>query len=114
MPKRREQVDMSVFRNAVEDCLDYKPEPTKGSGNLNPSRAAAEPDVEKFSGLRIRWLHCLNVLLDFLVRACMFLHFRHFLARIQYLLLEVLLDFTLCSSSFTPEIFAKFSTAMLE
>ncbi|KAI6701060.1 hypothetical protein NL676_015384 [Syzygium grande] len=54
MPKRREQVDMSVFRNAVEDCLDYKPEPTKGSGNLNPSRAAAEPDVEKFSGLRIR------------------------------------------------------------
>ncbi|XP_030450116.2 uncharacterized protein LOC115672447 [Syzygium oleosum] len=54
MPKRREQVDMSVFRDAVEDCLDYKPEPTKGSGNLNPSRAAAEPDVEKFSGLRIR------------------------------------------------------------
>ncbi|KAF8033182.1 hypothetical protein BT93_D1936 [Corymbia citriodora subsp. variegata] len=54
IPKRREQVDMSVFRDAVEDCLDYKPEPSKGSGNLNRSGAAAEPDVEKFSGLRIR------------------------------------------------------------
>ncbi|XP_030523328.1 protein MCM10 homolog isoform X2 [Rhodamnia argentea] len=54
MPKRREQVDMSVFRNAVEDCLDCKPEPAKGSGNLNRSSTAAEPDVEKFSGLRIR------------------------------------------------------------
>lgn len=65
MPKRREQVDMSVFRDAVEDCLDYKPEPPKGSGNINRSSAAAEPDVEKFSGLRIRWLRRLHVLLDF-------------------------------------------------
>ncbi|XP_034680548.1 protein MCM10 homolog isoform X2 [Vitis riparia] len=41
---------MSVFRNAVQDCLDFEPEPVKKAPNLKKN----ETDVEKFSGLRIR------------------------------------------------------------
>nr|CAN73626.1 hypothetical protein VITISV_026638 [Vitis vinifera] len=41
---------MSVFRNAVQDCLDFEPESVKKAPNLKKN----ETDVEKFSGLRIR------------------------------------------------------------
>ena len=52
-PRRKRQTDMSVFRNAVEDCLDFHPEPVKKAPNLKKNEA----DVEKFSGLRIRWVY---------------------------------------------------------
>ncbi|KAL7237024.1 hypothetical protein ACSBR1_020163 [Camellia fascicularis] len=53
-PKRVGQVDMSVFRNAVEDCLDYEPENAKKSLKSSQLKKANDPEVEKFSGLRIR------------------------------------------------------------
>ncbi|KAL6346648.1 hypothetical protein AAG906_000266 [Vitis piasezkii] len=49
-PTRTRQSDMSVFRNAVQDCLDFEPESVKKAPNLKKN----ETDVEKFSGLRIR------------------------------------------------------------
>ncbi|CAL5377004.1 unnamed protein product [Camellia sinensis] len=54
LPKRVGQVDMSVFRNAVEDCLDYEPENAKKSVKSSQLKKANDPEVEKFSGLRIR------------------------------------------------------------
>lgn len=51
-PTRTRQSDMSVFRNAVQDCLDFEPESVKKAPNLKKN----ETDVEKFSGLRIRWV----------------------------------------------------------
>ncbi|GMP37523.1 hypothetical protein CsSME_00009157 [Camellia sinensis var. sinensis] len=45
---------MSVFRNAVEDCLDYEPENAKKSVKSSQLKKANDPEVEKFSGLRIR------------------------------------------------------------
>lgn len=45
---------MSVFRDAVEDCLDYEPKPVQKTGKLNRPSASTDPEVEKFSGLRIR------------------------------------------------------------
>lgn len=51
-PRRTRQTDMSVFRDAVEDCLDFHPEPVKKAPNLKKN----EVDVEKFSSLRIRWV----------------------------------------------------------
>ncbi|OWM80415.1 hypothetical protein CDL15_Pgr019695 [Punica granatum] len=54
-PKRtREQVDMSAFKNAVEDCLDYDPKSVKKESKSNRTNVNADPEVEKFSGLRIR------------------------------------------------------------
>ncbi|XP_031265724.1 protein MCM10 homolog isoform X1 [Pistacia vera] len=53
-PRQRGQVDMSAFRNVVQDCLDYEPKPVEKSGKLNQSKNLNNPEVEKFSGLRIR------------------------------------------------------------
>ncbi|KAF3434706.1 hypothetical protein FNV43_RR21791 [Rhamnella rubrinervis] len=53
-PRRREQADMSVFRDAVQDCLDYEPTPVIKPGKLNRPKASSDPEVERFSGLRIR------------------------------------------------------------
>ncbi|WOH03836.1 hypothetical protein DCAR_0623236 [Daucus carota subsp. sativus] len=50
-PKRGGDVDMSVFRNAVQDCLDYEPETSKKEIK---SKNSTNGSVEKFSGLRIR------------------------------------------------------------
>lgn len=46
---------MSVFRNAVQDCLHYddpkaKKNPVKNNGTVTTNDA----EVDKFSGLRIR------------------------------------------------------------
>ncbi|KAI8533179.1 hypothetical protein RHMOL_Rhmol11G0276900 [Rhododendron molle] len=53
-PKRVGQASMSVFRTAVQDCLDYEPESTKKSIKSNQIKKSNDPEVEKFSGLRIR------------------------------------------------------------
>ncbi|KAF5448981.1 hypothetical protein F2P56_029471 [Juglans regia] len=53
-PRRTGQADMSVFRDAVQDCLDYEPKPVPKSGKLKSSKASSNAEVEKFSGLRIR------------------------------------------------------------
>ncbi|XAR72701.1 hypothetical protein NMG60_11019431 [Bertholletia excelsa] len=53
-PRRMGPVDMSVFRNAVEDCLDYKPENADNALKSNTSKKSNDAEVEKFSGLRIR------------------------------------------------------------
>lgn len=45
---------MSAFRNVVKDCLDYEPKPVDKTGKLNQSKNLNNPEVEKFSGLRIR------------------------------------------------------------
>ncbi|XP_027357091.1 protein MCM10 homolog [Abrus precatorius] len=49
-PKPRENPDMSVFKNAVQDCLSYQPpKPT-----TKPVPVTNDSQVDKFSGLRIR------------------------------------------------------------
>ncbi|XP_052192125.1 uncharacterized protein LOC127801235 isoform X2 [Diospyros lotus] len=53
-PKRTGQVDMSDFRDAVQDCLDYGPENAKQALKSNQIIKSNDPLVEKFSGLRIR------------------------------------------------------------
>ncbi|KAE9447371.1 hypothetical protein C3L33_20718, partial [Rhododendron williamsianum] len=45
---------MSVFRTAVQDCLDYEPESTRKSIKSNQIKKSNDAEVEKFSGLRIR------------------------------------------------------------
>ncbi|TKY75500.1 MCM10-like protein [Spatholobus suberectus] len=47
-PKQREKPDMSVFKNAVQDCLPYDPPKPTNKPVTNDSQ------LEKFSGLRIR------------------------------------------------------------
>lgn len=47
---------MSVFRTAVQDCLDYEPESTKKSIKSNQIKKSNDAEVEKFSGLRIRYV----------------------------------------------------------
>ncbi|XP_057966484.1 uncharacterized protein LOC131156650 [Malania oleifera] len=53
---RMRNADMSVFRDAVQDYLDYEPEPepTKQTPKFNGSKNSNDVQVEKFSGLRIR------------------------------------------------------------
>ncbi|PSS29521.1 hypothetical protein CEY00_Acc07137 [Actinidia chinensis var. chinensis] len=53
-PKRMGAVDMSVFRNAVQDCLDYEPEDAKKALKSNQLKKPSDAEFEKFSGLRIR------------------------------------------------------------
>ncbi|XP_048337306.2 uncharacterized protein LOC107427508 isoform X2 [Ziziphus jujuba] len=54
-PRRREKADMSVFKDAVQDCLDYEPNPViEKAAKPNRHRAPSDPEVERFSGLRIR------------------------------------------------------------
>lgn len=49
-------VDMSAFRTAVEDCMDYDVETAKKALKSIRSKNSTDLDVEKFSGLRIRYL----------------------------------------------------------
>ncbi|GLT67768.1 hypothetical protein SLA2020_400530 [Shorea laevis] len=37
-PRRAGQADMSVFRNAIEDCLHYEPKPVQKAGRLKGPR----------------------------------------------------------------------------
>ncbi|KAF5727818.1 hypothetical protein HS088_TW22G01515 [Tripterygium wilfordii] len=54
-PRRRGPTDMSVFRDAVQDCLDYEPKTVENAGKSNVSNKKSDAVVvEKFSGLRIR------------------------------------------------------------
>ncbi|KAI5577516.1 hypothetical protein BDE02_09G119000 [Populus trichocarpa] len=54
-PRRKGQADLSVFRDAVQDCLDYEPKPVVKAGKkLNVLKNSTEANVEKYSGLRIR------------------------------------------------------------
>lgn len=57
-PRGREPTDMSVFRDAVQDCLDYEHTPVVKPGKLNRPKASNDPEVERFSGLRIRYISC--------------------------------------------------------
>ncbi|XP_071714869.1 uncharacterized protein [Rutidosis leptorrhynchoides] len=53
--RKRGNGDMSVFRTAVEDCLDYEPATSKK--NIDAGRvksSSKDVNVEEFSGLRIR------------------------------------------------------------
>lgn len=52
--RQRGQADMSVFRTAVEDCLDYEPETSKKPLKSGHAKSSSDVEVEKFSGLRIR------------------------------------------------------------
>lgn len=51
---QRGQVDLSAFRNIVQDCLDYEPKPVDKITKPKLSKKSNDPEVEKFSGLRIR------------------------------------------------------------
>ncbi|KAK2665577.1 hypothetical protein Ddye_004151 [Dipteronia dyeriana] len=56
-PRERGQADMSAFRNVVKDCLDDVPETVGKSGKSGKSdrlKKLLDPQVEKFSGLRMR------------------------------------------------------------
>ena len=61
VPKRRGHADMSVFRDAVQDCLDYDVQAAKKALKSNNSyKRNSDGDtteVEKFSGLRIRYVY---------------------------------------------------------
>lgn len=52
--RQRGQVDMSAFRNIVQGCLDYEPKPVDKITKPKLSSKSNDPEVEKFSGLRIR------------------------------------------------------------
>lgn len=52
--KRSRQVDMSIFKNAVQDCLDFEPKTVKKSPKSKHFTKSNDPEIEKFSGLRIR------------------------------------------------------------
>ncbi|KAG8368085.1 hypothetical protein BUALT_Bualt15G0008600 [Buddleja alternifolia] len=54
MPRQMGEVDMSCFRDAVQDCLDYDPKNVKRSLQSKQGKSANEIEVEKFSGLRIQ------------------------------------------------------------
>ncbi|KAL8158819.1 hypothetical protein V2J09_000356 [Rumex salicifolius] len=54
-PKRNRDADMSVFKDAVQECMDYDTEAAKKAFKSNSfNKSSNEPGVEKFSGLRIR------------------------------------------------------------
>ncbi|KAB1207540.1 hypothetical protein CJ030_MR7G007539 [Morella rubra] len=53
-PRRKGQSDLSVFRDAVQDCLDYDPKPVPKAGKLKCSKSSNDAEVEKYSGLLIR------------------------------------------------------------
>lgn len=55
-PRRAGTADMSIFRNAVKDCLDYDHIPTEKSGKTNRSKVSNDATIEKFSGLRLRYI----------------------------------------------------------
>ncbi|GAA0143374.1 hypothetical protein LIER_04071 [Lithospermum erythrorhizon] len=53
-PRRKRKADMSVFREAVEDCLDYDTKAAQKAVKSNAKKTSNDSEVEKFSGLRIR------------------------------------------------------------
>ncbi|KAK4258486.1 hypothetical protein QN277_004929 [Acacia crassicarpa] len=55
-PRHKETADMSVFRNAVQDCLEDETKANKKPEKLNGlvNKKSNHTEVEKFSGLRIR------------------------------------------------------------
>lgn len=55
-PRQKETADMSVFRNAVQDCLQEESRASKQPVKLNGAVKKKENviEVERFSGLRIR------------------------------------------------------------
>ncbi|KAI4297764.1 hypothetical protein L6164_037632 [Bauhinia variegata] len=53
-PTKREKADMSVFKNAVQDCLDYVPKAKEKPVKVKRPVTSNDAEVEKFSGLRIR------------------------------------------------------------
>lgn len=55
-PKRLGEADMSVFRDAVQDCLDYDTEIAKKAAKSKHTKGSSDAEVEKFSGLRIRYV----------------------------------------------------------
>lgn len=58
LPKRRGHADMSVFRDAVQDCLDYDPEAANKAFKAKGKKISDDTtEVEKFSGLRIRYVN---------------------------------------------------------
>ncbi len=56
VPKRMGEVDMSVFKDAVEDCLDYDSISAKQSQKAKPVKSCKDIEVDKFSGLRIQYV----------------------------------------------------------
>lgn len=54
-PRRAGPADMSIFRNAVKDCLDYDHIRTEKNAKTNRSKASNDISIEKFSGLRMRY-----------------------------------------------------------
>ncbi|KAE8690679.1 Minichromosome maintenance 10 isoform 2 [Hibiscus syriacus] len=52
-PRQRGKSDLSVFKNFVEDCLDYEPKPVERHAKSKPP-SSNDIQVDKFSGLRIR------------------------------------------------------------
>ncbi|CAM8935290.1 unnamed protein product [Rhodiola kirilowii] len=50
----RGKADMSVFRNAVADCLDYEPQGVEKVQKAKKPGDCRSIEVEKFSGLRIK------------------------------------------------------------
>lgn len=49
-------MDLSAFKAAVEDCMDYDVETAKKALKSNKLHNPTNLDVEKFSGLRIRYV----------------------------------------------------------
>lgn len=47
---------MSVFKDAVQDCLDCQPKAKDKPVRLKRSGNTNDADVEKYSGLRIRFV----------------------------------------------------------
>lgn len=54
LPRRRGPADMSVFRDAVQDCLDYDHKSVQKTSKLKQISASNDSEIEKHSGLRIR------------------------------------------------------------
>ncbi|XP_050235366.1 uncharacterized protein LOC126683496 [Mercurialis annua] len=54
LTRRRGQADLSVFKDAVKDCLIQDTKPVVKAEKFKQSKSSNEVNVEKYSGLRIR------------------------------------------------------------
>lgn len=54
--KQREKPDMSVFKDAVQDCLHYQPSNPNPKPKPNSKPLTDDAQLDKFSGLRIRYV----------------------------------------------------------
>lgn len=54
VPRQTGPVDLSAFRDVVEDCLDYDSKKAKRSLNSEQGKSSKDIEVEKFSKLRIQ------------------------------------------------------------